>query len=78
MRGIHGERSQDGEDAGVEDPCQLILGIGIEVGPRRERDPGFLEGRRDLLAEGRGLTGHELFDPGPYRPELFDLVEAVG
>ena len=77
VRGVDRERGEYREDPVVEHPRQLRLRVGVEVVPRRERDSGVLEGGRDLLRERGGLARHQLLDPRPDRPELFDLVEAV-
>ncbi len=78
MRGIDRERRQDREDPVVEDPGELRLRLGVEIGPRGEREADLLERGRDLLGERGRLPGDQLLDASPDRAELFDLVEAVG
>ncbi len=69
--------SEHREDALIEDPCELRLGIGAEIAPVREVDAGLAQRGRDVLGEDRGLTRHELLDAFADRPKLLDLVESI-
>src|SRR5205085_4515278 len=66
------------EDPVVEHAGELALSLGVELVPRGEGDPGFLQCRADLLGERGGLARDQLLHTRSDRAELLDLVETVG
>ncbi len=72
VRGVDGERGEDGEDPVLEQPLARLLLVAVQLGPADQLDAGVGERGHDVVAEDPRLPLGQLAGGGE------DLVEHLG